>query len=66
MAMKSNENDTNAAYDNALDNDLTTGELAALFQQNLSDERRHRRWIEDQLSAMRSDQRRLREQQRPV
>ena len=64
MAMKSNENDTNTAYDNALDNDATTGDLASLFQQNLADERGHRRWIEDQLSSMRSDQRRMREQQR--
>lgn len=56
MAMRSNENDTNAAYDHALDNHHTSPELAALFQQNLSDERRHRRWIEDQLSAMRTDQ----------
>jgi uncharacterized protein (TIGR02284 family) len=64
IAMRSNENDTNTAYDNALGNDVTTGDLAAVFQQNLSDERRHRRWIEDQLSAMRSDQRRSRENQR--
>ena len=62
LAMRSNENDTNSAYDHALDNDVTTSDLAALLQQNLADERRHRRWIEDQLSSMRSDQRRLREQ----
>lgn len=50
MAMRSNENDTNAAYDHALANTSLTSELSALLQQNLEDERRHRRWIEDQLS----------------
>jgi uncharacterized protein (TIGR02284 family) len=57
LAMRSNENDTNAAYDNALDNDVTPDELGGLLQQNLSDERRHRRWIEDQLSSMRLEPR---------
>jgi uncharacterized protein (TIGR02284 family) len=55
MAMRSNENDTNTAYENALENDSVTPELAGILQRNLEDERRHRLWIEDQLSAMRSE-----------
>jgi rubrerythrin len=63
MAMRSNEKDTKAAYELALDYDVTSGELAALFQQDLADERRHRRWIEDQLSLLRPARRRPREDQ---
>ncbi len=65
MAMRSNENDTNAAYENALDNDSVTPDLAGILQQNLEDERRHRLWIEDQLSAMRVEAR-SRDQHRTV
>lgn len=50
MAMKSNEDDTNRAYEHAVRrHDLST-ELRELLQRNLSDERRHRAWIEDRLS----------------
>lgn len=49
MAMKSNEDDTNRAYEQAVRrHDLTT-ELRETLQRNLSDERRHRAWIEDRL-----------------
>jgi len=67
MAMKSNENDCNSAFDHALDNDATGSELASLLQQNLADERRHRRWIGDQLSSMHVERRGpRREQQREL
>lgn len=50
MAMKSNEDDTNQAYEHAVRrHDLTT-ELREVLQRNLADERRHRAWIEDRLS----------------
>jgi uncharacterized protein (TIGR02284 family) len=50
MAMKSNEDDTNRAYEQAVRrHDLST-ELRELLQRNLSDERRHRAWIEDRLA----------------
>ncbi|MBX3471521.1 MAG: PA2169 family four-helix-bundle protein, partial [Planctomycetes bacterium] len=50
MAMKSNEDDTNQAYEQAVRrHDLTT-EVREVLQRNLSDERRHRAWIEDRLS----------------
>jgi uncharacterized protein (TIGR02284 family) len=65
MAMRSNENDTNAAYENALENDAVSPDLAGILQQNLEDERRHRLWIEDQLSAMRTESA-VREHHRPL
>lgn len=50
MAMKSNEDHTNHGYEQALRrHDLSTDQRE-LLQRNLSDERRHRAWIEDCLS----------------
>jgi uncharacterized protein (TIGR02284 family) len=50
MAMKSNEDDTNQAYEQAVRrHDLAT-DLRETLQRNLADERRHRAWIEDRLS----------------
>jgi uncharacterized protein (TIGR02284 family) len=64
LAMKSNENDTNRAYDNAISNDVTTPELITLLELNLSDERRHRQWIEDRLTELKTEKRHRQEQQR--
>lgn len=50
LAMKSNEDDTNQAYEQAVRRHDLTPELRELLQRNLSDERRHRAWIEDRLS----------------
>ena len=45
-AMKTNEDDTVAAYQQALDNDITGAELRPLMEKGLADERRHRAWME--------------------
>lgn len=51
-AMKSNEDETNEAYEQALTRDDLTAEMRELLQRNLSDERRHRAWIEERLATM--------------
>ena len=45
-AMKTNEDDTVTAYDQALKNDQTSAELRPILEKGLSDERRHRAWME--------------------
>ncbi|WP_299564946.1 ferritin-like domain-containing protein [uncultured Sulfitobacter sp.] len=45
-AMKTNEDDTVAAYQQALDNSLTDAELRPVIEKGLADERRHRAWME--------------------
>jgi uncharacterized protein (TIGR02284 family) len=50
MAMKSNEDDTNQAYEQAVRRHDLPPDLRELLQRNLSDERRHRAWIEDRLA----------------
>jgi uncharacterized protein (TIGR02284 family) len=52
MAMKSNEDDTNKAYERVCSRSDLAPDLAKLLQQNLEDERRHREWIEKRLSQM--------------
>jgi uncharacterized protein (TIGR02284 family) len=49
-AMKTNEDDTNAAYEKALDHRGLTEDARQLLQKNLADERRHREWIEKRIS----------------
>lgn len=44
--MKTNEDDTVAAYQQALDNSVTDTELRPVLEKGLSDERRHRAWME--------------------
>jgi len=44
-AMKSNEDDTNTAYERVAARSDLTLELQALLRRNLDDERRHRAWI---------------------
>ncbi len=51
-AMKSNEDDTNRAYERAVNNDVAPAQVKDLLRRNLADERRHRQWIEDRLIAM--------------
>jgi rubrerythrin len=46
MAMKTNEYDTVAAYENALKKDFLTAELRACCEQGLADERKHRDWMD--------------------
>lgn len=45
-AMKTNEDDTVQAYQQAVDNRLSDGDLRTTFEKALSDERRHREWME--------------------
>lgn len=51
-AMKSNENDTNTAYERALGRGDATPDVQEVLQRNLDDERRHRSWIETRLTQM--------------
>lgn len=50
-AMKSNEDDTNKAYERATQFTGLSDRIQAILQTNLSDERRHRDWIERRLEA---------------
>ncbi len=51
QAMKSNEDDTNTAYERALRNAEDNAAAATKLRAGLEDERRHRAWIEQALSA---------------
>ena len=51
MAMKTNEDDTNAAYEHILGRDDLDEPLRDLLHKNLTDERRHRAWIEERVAA---------------
>lgn len=52
MAMKTNEDDTNTAYERAVSHKGLTAEMRKVLSSNLSDERRHRTWIEQTLKSM--------------
>lgn len=45
-AMKTNEYETVMAYENALKKDFLTAELRSICEKGLSDERRHRDWMD--------------------
>jgi uncharacterized protein (TIGR02284 family) len=45
QAMKTNEDDTNTAYERAARKDDASPEAHAVFERALADERRHRDWI---------------------
>lgn len=45
-AMKTNEDDTVQAYEQALDNPILSDDLRPVVEKGLSDERRHRAWME--------------------
>jgi uncharacterized protein (TIGR02284 family) len=49
-AMRSNEDDTNEAYERALEREDVLPRARGLLERNLEDERRHRAWIEQRLS----------------
>lgn len=51
QAMKTNEDDTNTAYERAVRHQEADG-VRAVFEKNLADERRHRAWIESTVAAM--------------
>lgn len=50
MAMRSNEEDTNQAYDQANRRTDLPADVREVVQRGLADERRHRAWIDDRLS----------------
>lgn len=55
-AMRSNEDDTNTAYENAVNKIGLPESIRITLNRNLSDERRHRTWIEQRLQQFDSAQ----------
>lgn len=51
QAMKTNEDDTNTAYERAVSHREADG-VRATFEKNLADERRHRSWMESVIAAL--------------
>jgi len=51
-AMRSNEDGTHQAYEQALERDDLAPRLQNTLTGNLADERRHRAWLEDRLSNL--------------
>jgi uncharacterized protein (TIGR02284 family) len=51
LAMKTNEDDTNTAYDRAVSRDDVPSHMRAVLMRNRDDERRHRAYIERRLEA---------------
>lgn len=51
-AMKSNEDDTNVAYERAVTRHDAPAAVIETLQQNLADERRHRAWIEERITQL--------------
>lgn len=52
QAMKTNEDDTNTAYDRAAHRDDAPVHVREILRRNLEDERRHRAWIESRIAQM--------------
>jgi uncharacterized protein (TIGR02284 family) len=52
QAMKSNEDDTNQAYSQALQRTDILPRARPVLERNLADERRHRAWIVERLARM--------------
>ncbi len=52
QAMKTNEDDTNTAYERAAEHEDTPADVKATLDQNLADERRHREWIEQRIGQL--------------
>jgi len=50
QAMKSNEDETNTAYEEAVEHPDASPEIRELLERNLADERRHRAWLEERLA----------------
>jgi uncharacterized protein (TIGR02284 family) len=51
LAMKTNEADTNAAYERAVGRTDLTNEMRRVLEKNFDDEKRHKAWIEARLEA---------------
>lgn len=52
MAMKTNEDDTNTAYERAIRHGGKSIAANEILQRNLGDERRHRTWIEEAINRL--------------
>lgn len=52
MAMRLNEEDTNTAYERAVEHAELPPKLRDLMKKNLADERRHREWLVDRIKKM--------------
>ena len=52
QAMKTNEDDTNTAYERAVKHDETAGEVREALNRGLADERRHRDWMVDAIDKL--------------
>jgi uncharacterized protein (TIGR02284 family) len=53
MAMRTNEDDTNTAYERAVNNEAVPPQVKQILRGCLADERRHRAWIETQIEVLR-------------
>lgn len=51
-AMKTNEDDTNTAYERAVNHDKKPAIAHDVLKQGLADERRHRAWIENRIDQL--------------
>lgn len=51
LAMKTNEEDTNTAYERSLAREDLTNEIRSVLERNFADERRHKAWIEARIEA---------------
>lgn len=49
-AMKTNEDDTNTAYERAVAHPQADAETLVVLERNLGDERRHREWIQQRIA----------------
>jgi uncharacterized protein (TIGR02284 family) len=54
LAMRTNEDDTNKAYERATSRKDLTKEMREILERNLQDERRHRAWIQQRVEALRA------------
>jgi uncharacterized protein (TIGR02284 family) len=59
IAMRSNERDTNTAYERTFLREDISAELGIILSRNLDDERRHQQWIEQQIKSIKTSARDL-------
>jgi rubrerythrin len=52
MAMRTNEDDTNTAYERAVNHEERHTSAEEVLRRGLADERRHRAWIEEALATL--------------
>lgn len=54
LAMRTNEDDTNRAYERIVARQDVSKEMRDILERNLQDERRHRAWIQQRVEALRA------------